>query len=292
MLSTWFIPSFSGDYRLTAHPDAPDERCLLVVTDPTAAEQEILSRFLAAARKKDKPWIDELAGVSREGETRLTINAPMSQAGHALAVEATSKRGTLTVVASKDGDVMLEYDGVPDEQAIDEAAETASEAAGKEKEPDKAVTTRRPTLCCPTPIPGPIVRASQVLHAFSTPSQWLSWIENGWMIVYGGLTGYAYRIVHRHHPLAREQGKITWDLTHDRVVHAHASELPAPEEALTMKLVLESRFEDWIRNPSALLGMGRDGLLFDNPHGSDTMEGTWDASLLRGVGAVAPIFEG
>ena len=121
--------------------------------------------------------------------------------------------------------------------------------------PVLAVTTSRPTNCCPYTIPGDTRgrRADRLLLAFCTAEQQETWIEYGWLEAVGGITGDLYRIAHRHSPIARDQTKVAWLLTHNQVIHAHATWLPPAEEVLTLKLVIEGH-ESWVRNPSATLG--------------------------------------
>ena len=51
----WFIPSFSGDFRLDPIDGQPD-RSVLTILKPTLGEAEILQKFFAYARKK--AWTD------------------------------------------------------------------------------------------------------------------------------------------------------------------------------------------------------------------------------------------
>lgn len=142
------------------------------------------------------------------------------------------------------------------------------------------MTVKKPTLCCPAPVEGPLRRSSEVLATFCTERQWKDWRDHGWLIAYGHLSGHAYRICHRHHPAARVQGRITWDLDDDCVIHCYDWRVPPAEEVLGVKLLLEHR-EPWIRNRST----GGRTDLFRNPLGDDFLDGTDSAGLLSGLGA-------
>lgn len=235
-MKTWYHPNWCGDFRLEAEGE---KFCRLIVSDPTPAEQDQLGVFLTKARKKK--WISSMEGVGDKGESTLVIAAPIAQAGLLLLDRGQKKglrKGILTCVRSESGKITaVAGDGAELDQAL-----AKPEAAA-------AVTNRRPTVCCPSPVPGPEIRASEVLRAFSTQRQWEDWMKRGYLIAYGNLTGHPYRIAHRHSPLAVQQGKSGWDLHDDNVVHAHDWSLPPAEEALSLKLCLEHA-EHWIRNHS------------------------------------------
>ena len=120
------------------------------------------------------------------------------------------------------------------------------ETAAEDEKAETAVTTKRPTKCCPDPIEGPLVRSSRVLRKFCTPQQWKDWCVHGWLICYGHLSGHAYRLVHRHHPAAKVQGKICYDLDDRQTLHAYDWSTPPAEEVLAFKLILEN-IEPWLR---------------------------------------------
>ena len=344
MIRTWYIPSWTGDFRL----DGKEENTsLLTVTDPTEEEWARLKAFLVTARSKN--WIDGAEGVVRRGTTELLVGASTHAAGCVLASELAPRRGVLTAVASEGGQITGIVDGtrLPDpestpsskssEPEIDERATRLAiegitpailtqirdgehddyigaflraEKAGKNRksvlgrvekrmkvlglelpvpvEPsavkgESAVTVRRPTLCCPTPIDGAEIRASQVLEAFCSPVQWAHWMEHGWIVAYGKYTGHAYRICHRHTPLAKKQGKITMDLDDQAIVHCYDWSVPPPEEVLAIKLILEHR-EDWLRNSSTLWDSHWARNVFHNPLGHEVLDGTKDAAIVAGVG--------
>lgn len=280
MLSKWFIPSWSGDFRLEAEGD---DRSRLIVVDPTSAEVDQLGRFLVKARKKK--FISDLAGVDTKGESTLTINASVVDAGKLLLGRKAPRKGLITAIKSVDGEVEVVSGDVSDEKP--------KEALDK-PEADKAVTTRRPTLCCPIPVEGREQRASDVLKAFCTRRQWEEWLDKGYLHCTGNLSGHSYRIVHRHHPLAAKQRKVCWDLHDDNVVHCYDWSVPPPEEVLSIKLTLES-FEHWIRNVSGMFTLplsfngGKSNELYPDPFmspGAQWADGVADAGFVCSVGDV------
>jgi len=274
------IPSWTGDFRLDSDPDSPD-RCILSTENPTADEMRQLGAFLKTAREKG--WCKETDGVAELGASRLVLAAPTKEAAPVLAGACAPRAGQLTAVRSAGGIMTIDVDA-------------ATAIAKAPEEPETAVTVKKPTLCCPVPVEGPDVRSSAVLKAFCTPRQWRDWMEHGWLVAYGQITGHAYRIVHRHNPVARAQGKITWDLDDDAVIHCYDWTVPPAEEVLGIKLVLEHR-EPWIRNGSGALSfsLGPDGDLrshdmderFGNPLGSEGLDGTDSAGFLTSAGESA-----
>jgi hypothetical protein len=279
MIQVHYVPSWYGDYRLEADGDA---KCVLAVTDPTAAEQVKLERFLLKCFSKG--LVKPFAGITGNGETKIEIAASIIDAGKLLLGTKNPRKGTLTAVKSVQGEV--EAILAEEQPKLDDAL-----AAPEVKE---AVTTRRPTLCCPAPISGPDIRASQVLQTFCTAQQWNDWQRQGFVRCYGNLSGHRYRVAHRHSELAKQQGKITWDETDDHVIHAYDWSLPPAEEVLSLKLAIEHA-EHWMRNQSSVFETGLDGTishegkrdLYVNPFmsaGRQHLDGTRDAQFVKTFG--------
>lgn len=277
MLRNWYIPSSSGDFRLELPSDDkadPSKTCLLTVEDPTPAKMLKLGNFLAKCRQRH--WIDKAIGVGASGRTEISIRAPMAKAGPLLAGETMPTRGVLTAVRSQDGTLLA---------VADETEPEKIEKAAADPKADVVATTKRPTSCCPNPIEGPLKRSSKVLREFCTPAQWTSWVRDGYLLCHGHLTGHLYRICHRHHPIAIEEGKITRDLTNNLILHCYDWSIPPAEEVLGIKMILENR-EPWLRTPSTMVGPP----VFPEPSGLGVRAGTWDASFFHkiadGVGKV------
>lgn len=258
-MNRWFFPSWSGDFRLEADGD---KGSVLTVIKPTPAELDKLDAFLSEARKKK--WVKQHVGFVPDGEITIKVAASVQDAGRILLGKKT--KGKLTAVRSDDGKVTAAWD----EKDLAKAKEAA--------------TVRRPTLCCPLPVPGPDQRASEVLRAFCTPRQWKDWCEDGLLRCYGNLSGRLYEVLHRHHPTAIRRQKIVWDVAGGHVMHCYDWSVPPAEEVLTMKLVLEHA-EHWIRNASGCLFGSGD--IYHNPFMSARKQGADglpDAAFMRGVG--------
>ena len=268
-----YFPSWNGDYRLEAL-EGEESRCRLVCEEPTPAELEIIGKFLVKARKKG--WVADTAGIPETGG-ELVINATVTDAGHVLLARRGRKRkGIITVVKSVAGKVEV-VEGEDPEQ-LEAAAEKSGDGS-------KAVTTPRPTLCCPKCISGPDRRASQVLAEFSTPQQLRDWRTHGYLECYGGTTGRCYRLYHRHHPVAIHRGKLGVDLSTGGTVHAYDWSLPPAEEVLALKHALE-HCECWVRNVAGGFG-GRPECLhnpFRGPH-NQIDDGIPDSQFVSSIGA-------
>jgi len=269
-MTVWYHPSWCGDFRLIQE-NGDTDKSRLIVHDPTPAELEKLGKFLVKARKKG--WIDDVSGISTKGESTLLIDAPVVKAGKLL-MGWKRRKDLLTAVKSYSGEIT---------PVIGNGEEVEKEVAKKTTE--KAVTTKRPTLCCPYPVKGPDIRASEVLQAFATPKQWEDWERHGYLIAYGNLTGDPYRICHRHTPLAKRQGKVAWNIKDKQVVHCYDWSVPPAEEVLAIKHTLE-HCEHWIRNPSGYFAATQ---RFHNPFRSSgrqqMADGTEDTAFLDSFGA-------
>lgn len=264
-MKTWFIPSWSGDFRLEADGD---DKCILRVEDPIPAEIEQLGAFLVKARKKK--WCADIAGISPEGKSELKLATTVDQAGKVLLGRKRPRKGILTCIKAEGGGlVAIKGDG--EELEIAAAQPEATEAA----------TVRRPTLCCPFATTGPDIRASQVLRSFCTTEQWRSWLNLGFLYCNGQLSGRRYLVAHRHHPIAIQNKYILWDCDGDHVVHCWDWSVPPPEEVLAVKLAVEHA-EDWVRNASSVFNGLNSEDIYVNPFMSDTTQGA-DGLLSTGI---------
>jgi len=281
----WYFPAWNGDHRLVAvdtsiYRDAsPDKACVLEISDPTAGETELLERFLAEAVKKR--WTDvakvKLESVDEGGsasrarqEQKILLAAPLAEAGASLVGILKPKDRTITAVSYENGELVV--------------GEKATPTKTPEKgEPRAAASVARPTPCCPQCEVGATDRASECLLAFLSEEEHESWARHRRIVVTGGLSGHRYVLAHRRSPTAARIGRMCFDLDDERVVHFHDNSVPAEEEVLAAKLILEHR-EPWLRNEATVLGDGTD--VFKNPFG-DVLDGVADASLTRLVGLLA-----
>ena len=283
MTTWWAFPSWSGDIRLKAAPaesyrdaDAPDGKCVLEIDTPIPIEIEAMTKFLKVALKKK--WIDEAVEVTpppAEGKAiqEVPLNIDLDTAGKELLHHLKPPDRTITAVKVEGGKVT-----VHDTEDL-----LAKENEDIKKKGTKTVSTKRATLCCPQCVPGPMDRASEVLHEFLRPEQRQSWETDRFVIATGNLSGHRYVVAHRHSPLAQKFGRICYDLDDQLVVHFHDNSLPPEEEVLGAVLMLEHR-EPWLVNECT-----KGGLSFKNPFG-DITDGVLDASITQTIGMLVKAF--
>lgn len=285
----WFIPNWTGDYRLLSKNGS----CVLEVEKPTPHEKAIVKKFLTSAKKKG--WVgfdsygfdDPPEGIGsrnsfyREtGKHQIPISAPMADAGKLLVRLTKPIERTITAVSFSDG--KLKVIDQAQSKEVEAAIQKAEAEEAKRSKKAAAASVSRPTTCCPDCVPGSVERASEALLAFLTPEQHDRWAADRSIVVEGNLTGHRYLLSHRGSPRAVRQKKICFDLDDRFVLHFHQSEVPPEEEILAAKLVLEHR-EHWLRNEATCLGFGVTHTdVFKNPFG-DYMDGTFDATTMSGT---------
>lgn len=283
-MRTWYVPSFHGDFRLTAGDDEATSK--LLVMAPTPHEIQLLNGFLSKAHKKK--WSSELLTTDDVNDTRtIVLKAPLAQTGPLLVRATKPADRTLTAVSYKDGRLEVAETG----QLETFVAKVAKDKDAKEA---KAVSVSRPTPCCPRCEVGSIAPARDVLLAFLSPQEHADWAAHRAIIVRGGKSGHRYLLAHRNSPTAARLGKICYDLDDHFVLHFHQTEVPPEEEILAAKLILEHR-EPWLRNEATCLLQTRDGrwhdlgfLKFKNPFG-DITDGRGDAAITATFGVVGEI---
>lgn len=222
MLSVWFVPTRSGDFRLTS---AGESKSVLTVEAPTPTEVDTLRRFLATLREYERPVVDPLAGIALTGSSRVEIDLPLPLAARLLVSDA--KAESWTAVRSTAGKIEL----------LTTPIESAAAAVEAQPDAAAAVSITPPGRGCPAPLRCNY-RASEVLRTFSTTTQWESWTRRGYMHVRGNLSEHRYTVFHRD--LAAQRG-----FRHSVLDHRGAElcvwddTVPAEEEALAIKLTLE-----------------------------------------------------
>jgi len=292
----WYIPSWNGDIRVVEHPDNP-RWSRVIVHKPTAHELQVLGRLADRLRPfwgfgmAPKLW--DRSGNPEKQST--DVKSPVAKIG--AIVSRLFKAGEQTLTKIVLGETILIAEGTGEE--LDAAAEAADQIeqqqksdaskSGKKAPDAKAASVKRPTPCCPQCIPGAIAPATEVLLSFLTPEQHREWAQERCVTVRGNLSGHRYLLAHRHTPLAREWGRICYDMDDDRVLHFHDWSVPPEEEVLAAKMVLEHR-EHWLRHEATLIGAGYGRrlrqdptALFKNPFGGGG-DGVRDARMMAELG--------
>lgn len=238
----WSFPCSSGDFRLTPKNDTVT---LLEIEKPTAKDREVLGKLLTTCRAKE--WIggevglpDNRKGPGRKPKHVIEIAAPMNEVAAELSLQLHGDGSkTWTAIRFESGAVVVE-DGVTPLKVEDGKSEDA---------PVAAATVREPQRGCPAPEPAER-RASEVLRAFSDARQWVQWTTKGFMDVVGEATGKLYRLWHHNEAIDRGLGHLLVDLETGHEVCVYDPLIPAPEEALSIKLAVEHR-ESWLLDGAA-----------------------------------------
>jgi len=191
-----------------------------------------------------------------------------------------SSAPTLTAIQLSNGRLETTSGSEADLTALAEQTLAPYREAAPEAQEPVVATVRRPTPSCPACMPGAIEPATEALLAFLTPAQHASWAAHRVIELQGGLSGYRYLLAHRHSPVARQLGRICYDLDFETVVHFHDWAVPPEEEVLAALLILQTR-EHWLRNEATLFHS--DAPRYKNPFG-DGLDGTETAAYLSRIG--------
>lgn len=321
----WFYPSWNGDFRI--EPDG--DGTVLIMVQPTSYELQLLERAGVLFKEKgwwkgEKLWNKDKKWFGKARQQRVNLAAPMTEVGPELTALLKGGEQTVTAIAFSDGRVetitgtdtksakaLKEKLGPYREEAKKAETPLAPTAIEKPKpEPKAAATVKRGTMCCPNCMPGAIEPATECLLAFLDEQQHEDWARERNLIAYGGTSGHAYLIAHRHSPIARQQTKICFDLDDELVLHFHDHTVPPEEEVLAAKLILEHH-EEWLRNEAACAGIpgvsGGSGMrdlglasdifriwnheAFKNPFG-DLGDGLEDTAFTDQIGQVLRVLDG
>lgn len=249
-----YLPRFNGDFRIEEDPE-DKTRTILVVNNPTPAEVEALKRFEKKAVKKG--WTE--VGKIHEREKTVLV-APYQDVGLLLLdiFEMKGRRGILTAVAFEGGKLRV-TDVIDDD--LPRWLKTAEDDGGQ-----AAAVVTRPTLSCPE-VGGRMEKrdqlAEEVLLAFLSAEQKNEWRRDRAITVFGGRTGYCYRVHGRDTQTARRLGRITFDVTNRTVLHHHLETVPAAEEVLSVAVILQTR-EHWLRVHGEVDRPGK-SIMFSSP---------------------------
>lgn len=266
----WFYPSWNGDFRI--EPDG--DGTVLIMVQPTTYELTLLDRAAVLFREKgwwkgEKLWNKDKKWFGKARTQRVNLTASMTEVGPELTSLLKGGEQTVTAIAFADGRVetVTGTDTKSSKALKEKLGPYRQDAAKPEKkpEPEKAIekkkdepkaaaTVKRGTMCCPECMPGAIEPATEVLLTFLDEQQHADWARERNLIAYGGTSGHAYLIAHRHTAIARQQTKICFDLDDEIVLHFHDHTVPPEEEVLAAKLILEHH-EEWLRNEAACAGI-------------------------------------
>jgi hypothetical protein len=259
----WFIPSWYGDIRLRVIDEAHTR---VEVTKLSHAELAALhalkKRSLQGGiiRKKwatEKAWDsmpNEAFAAGRAATHHVNLKAPIGKIESFLTRQLRGASDTVSVMITDQGNLY-------EIKAADKAVDTnvlpfRREAEGAEEKAAAATTVRKPAIGCPAPnFEDTLIRATEVLKTFLTPEQIEDYERHQKFITIGGATGRRYLLTSRHALSTKYSGARTvYDVDEGRDLCVHDWGIPAPEELLTMHLMLSMpEYEGYIH------GLGDDG---------------------------------
>lgn len=197
----------------------------------------MLDAFLDHARAQS--WVAAGVGYEPDGCVTLRLDCTVAEAGPVLVPHVLGDEKSVplwTAVRSK-GRVELKVRGRWRE--IDGDSEAV-------------VTLRRPNRGCPAPLECNR-RASEVLRAFCTLKQRQSWEQQGFLVARGSLTQRPYAVFHADEAAARSLPRCLVDLQTREALCAWDAMVPAEEQALGLKFMVEHQEADllrpWMRMP-------------------------------------------
>lgn len=261
-IDTWFLPTMFGDIRLLK---VDDDHTRLQLCKLTRAELDAVNALREHSLKKGflrKPWatedtwkkIPEAFTTGRPEESEVILDARIYKVESFLSKHLRKGRETITVATTSVGEyveITARYD---DENGKKDSPYREDQAPPKKKEPKPkpaaAVTVAQPVRGCPAPdFEDRRVRATEALHRFLSPEQVQDFERKQQFVTFGALTGHRYVITSRHcRSLLHTHTRTVYDLDDDCPYCVHDWEIPAPEECLTMHLLLSlPQWEGYIR---------------------------------------------
>jgi len=270
----WYFPAWNGDVRI----ESLGEQTRITVISPTELEKTQLEGLHKTFRKKgwteaNTLWETNRAGYRDTTRQETLLSAKLEKVAPIVTKALKAGKQTLSALVLKNGQVETVHG--------DETTALATRA----DEGKAAATVKRHTPSCPQCIPGSIEPAREVLLEFLDEDQHKQWAKERAITVFGGMTGQAYLIAHRHSEIAVAQGRICYAIDDEGVVHFHDWTVPPEEEVLAAKLILEHR-EPWLRNEATMFATNADrSTVFKNPFG-DFFDGVADASMTQSIGTM------
>jgi hypothetical protein len=199
-----YVPSFSGDVRFESVESGSAVE--VIVHDPTAAEEAAVTKLLEVGRVQKWTDLTEMpkAKNKRTRKSVFVLRGPISEVGDAFVKLVRPSKSTLTALRFSNGELHVT------EGTDGDKTKALIEAGAKDPEA-RAVSVKRPTMCCPQCVPGAIGPASEVLLDFLSPQQHRDWAKHRVLEVDGGTTGHRYLLAHRHSSHARRWGRVCYD---------------------------------------------------------------------------------
>jgi hypothetical protein len=251
----WYIPSWYGDIRLRVIDDAHTRVEVTALTQGELfAMQALKQRSLQGGLMK-KRWATEKAWASMPDDSfvigdkkprHVILKAPVVAVERFITRQLRGKSDTVSVMITDHG--KLYEIKVPEDPDVDTNVLPFRRDPGGE-EPEAATTVRKPAIGCPAPdFEHAHIRATDVLRQFLTPQQTADYEKHQRFVTVGGKTGKRYMLTSRH---ARSElskyHRTVYNLDDDQAKCVHDWGIPAPEELLTMHLMLSMpEYEEYV----------------------------------------------
>lgn len=219
-----YIPSYWGDINL----ESQGTGTVLKAEQITLVEQGWILRLL----KKYKQPAPSFEG----GSLQITIPYPWAKVSTALTKISKGDKALMVMTME------LKSGKVEEIKTLEDVEEKGAAAA---------LATEVPKRGCPMPVFDPALakelRARRVMDQFLNESQRTSFRDHGVVAVVGADTGHKYLVSHRYSRSASRRGMV-YDETARRSICSHRTDLPAAEEMLALRLVLDlpNRESQWL----------------------------------------------
>lgn len=265
----WFIPSWYGDIRLQVIDDAHTRVTVTKLSQAELGALHALKKRSLQGGFIRKKWATEEAWTSMPSEAfeagrttthHVNLKTPITKIESFLTRQLRGASDTVSVIITDKGSL---YEIKAEDRVVDtnvlpfrRAAEGAEEEKEPVEQPKAAVTVRKPAIGCPAPnFEDTIIRATEVLKTFLTPEQVEDYERHQKFVTIGGASGRRYLLTSRHAPSTSGTSfRTVHDVDLDRDLCVHDWGIPAPEELLTMHLMLSMpEYEGYIN------GLGDDG---------------------------------
>jgi len=244
----WYLPSWYGDIRLRVIDEAHTRVQITTLTKGELAalhalkDRSLQKGLIRKAWATERAWasMPDEAFVVGSGQTyEVTLKAPIVAIERFLTRQLRGKTNTVSVMITDQGNLYEIKMPDPDEEETN-VLPFRRQGGEEVEEPDAATTVRKPAVGCPAPnFQHAIFRATDVLRKFLTPEQIQDYERHQRFVTVGARTGHRYMLTSRHVCSTRgNHFRTVYDLDEGRALCIHDWGIPAPEELLTMHVML------------------------------------------------------
>lgn len=252
---TWYVPTWYGDIRLrTVGKTTVVEVCELTRCELAAIQdlRKHATKFrIGGSWSKDADWEaipKEAFEVGSKKAATVTLDTTIDRVESFLRKKLRGPAASVSIAITQDGSLyeIKAPDKENETRAVQPYREPAPGPEPVQAELVAAVTVRKPVLGCPAPdFVKAHERATHVLRQFLSNEQISDFEKHQRFLTIGGRTGHRYMITSRHatDELRSTSFRSVYDIDDSRAMCVHDWGVPAPEEMLTMHLMLS--MPDW-----------------------------------------------